>query len=151
MPTAGCHVCHDEDTEPVRGNGWTWFSALSWWRKALIGVAFGIVLLLLLLLPDGLGAFVMMAAVASVLVASISGLAVARFALDRAWDPAQVRRVGSLAVWSTIVLTLAIGLIALLWRDARVLWLWTVPASLGGSAWLVFELARSMHHDGAQP
>ena len=132
----------------MRGQDLTLFSGLNWWWKALIGLAFGIVLLVLLLLPNGLGEYLMIAALVLVLIASIGGFALARFGLDRAWGPIEVRRVGTLVVWSAIVLALAIDVMALLWRSLLVLWLWTVPAGLAWFAWMVFALERSMPRFG---
>jgi hypothetical protein len=128
----------------MRGKDWIWFGALHWWQKTLIGVAFGVVLVSLILLPNGLGEYIAIAAIAAVIVASISAIAMARFALDRAWGLVEVRRVGIPALWSAIVIALAIGLIAFVWRSPWVLWLWSVPTSLGWFAWLVFALERSM-------
>ena len=70
---------------PVLGKDWSWFGALGWWQKALVGVTFGIALLLFFLLPRGTRTFVTIAAVASVLIGAISTLPWRILLLDRAW------------------------------------------------------------------
>ena len=120
-----------ENTASMRGKDWIWFSGLNSWHQALIGLAFGIVLLVLFLLPNDLGGYLTIAAVLMVVVATISGFVLARFALDRAWRPADVRRVRKFVVRSAFGLALAIGLLAFLSRSQWVLWLWTGPGVLG--------------------
>ncbi len=150
---------------------------LNWWQQTLIGLAFGIVLLVLFLLPNDLGGYLTIAAVLMVVVATISGFVLARFALDRAWRPADVRRVRKFVVrsafglalaigllaflsrsqwvlwlWTAFGLALAIGLLAFLSRSQWVLWLWTVPGCLAWFAWMVLALERSMtRFDPPQP
>ena len=125
---------------------------LNWWQQTLIGLAFGIVLLVLFLLPNDLGGYLTIAAVLMVVVATISGFVLARFALDRAWRPADVRRVRKFVVRSAFGLALAIGLLAFLSRSQWVLWLWTVPGCLAWFAWVVLALERSMtRFDPPQP
>ena len=136
----------------MRGKDWIWFSGLNSWHQALIGLAFGIVLLVLFLLPNDLGGYLTIAAVLMVVVATISGFVLARFALDRAWRPADVRRVRKFVVRSAFGLALAIGLLAFLSRSQWVLWLWTVPGCLAWFAWMVLALERSMtRFDPPQP
>lgn len=77
------------------------------------------------------------------IIGSISGLALARLALDKAWGAAEVRRIGMPVVCSAIVSAVAIGLVAFLWQRSWVLWLLIVPASLSWFAWMVLALERS--------
>lgn len=120
---------------------WPSFSALHLWQKGLIGLVFGVVLMVLLLLPNRLGSYITAAAAVAGFVGLWIGFRVGVSNLQR---PEALARLALLVASASIVSMIAVGLIALSSQHAWVLWFWTASEALAVMAWMLFVLRRSL-------
>ena len=123
----------------MRGKEWPGFSALPVWGKALVGLFFGIALMVLLLLPNHLAFYIMAAAAAAWFI----GIWVAfRVVAGNIENRGTLTGLAWLATLATIVSMIAIGLIALILGRSWVLWFWTASESVGVIAWMLVVALR---------
>lgn len=132
----------------MQGRDWPWFSGLHFWQKGLIGLVFGVALVLLLLLPNHLGFYIMAGGGASGFI----GLAVGfRVGANYIENPEALPRVAWLVALASIVSTVAVAVTALISRRSWVLWFWTASECLGVIAWMLFTASRLTHRSDAPP
>ncbi len=85
--------------ETMRGREWPWFSALSWWKKVALAIAFAILCLAFVLLPQGVSADLFASA-------ALAALTVPLLPLARRW-------------WVGLFVLLTVAIMSILLATAR--------------------------------